>query len=77
MRLISKFEIPTHKYLDKVKAPVIIFHGTADKVIPYRSATKLKSDLKPGDEFVSIQGGEHNNLSKFDIWQKKINNLLR
>ena len=74
--IISKYEIPTNKYLPKVKSPVIIFHGTADEVIPYRCSVKLKSVLKPTDEFISIRGGRHNNLSDFDTLKKKINNLL-
>jgi len=74
--LMSKYKIPTYKYLGNVKAHIGIFHGTDDEVIPYRRAVKLKSSLKPTDEFIVIQGGKHNNLNNFDTLQKKINNLL-
>ena len=75
-RLLSKYKIPIYKYLPNVKIHILIFHGTADEVIPYRCAVKLKSSLKPTDEFVSIQGGQHNNLNNFEVLKKKINNLL-
>ncbi|MEP6597632.1 MAG: alpha/beta fold hydrolase [Ginsengibacter sp.] len=73
--ILSKYKIPVYEYLHKVKAHVIIFHGTADEVIPYRCAVKLKSALKETDEFISIPGGQHNNLNNFDVVQKKINTL--
>ena len=74
--IISKYKIPTYEYLNKVKAPILILHGTDDEVIPYRCGVKLKSALKPADEFISIQGGKHNNLNNFEVLKKKINNLL-
>jgi len=74
--IISKYKIPTHEYLRNTKVHITIFHGTADEVIPYRCAVKLKSVLKPTDEFIAIPGGRHNNLNNFDTLKKKINNLL-
>ncbi len=53
----------------------MIFYGTADEAIPYRCAVKLKRALKETDEFISIQGSQHNNLNNFDVVQKKINNF--
>ena len=64
------------KICKHVKAPVTIFHGTDDGVIPYDNASKLKKDLKPGDEFISIEGGTHNNLASFPLFQSKLDSLL-
>ncbi|MEO7561254.1 MAG: alpha/beta fold hydrolase, partial [Ferruginibacter sp.] len=71
------YKIPTWKFLQEVKAPVTIFHGTADWVIPFRSAKKLKKYLKAGDEFITIPGGGHNNLSEMPIFQSKLDSLLK
>jgi alpha-beta hydrolase superfamily lysophospholipase len=70
-------KIPTHEYLPKVTAPITIFHGTDDGVIPYRNAGRLKKLLKPGDEFVTIADGSHNDLGKFPLMHEKIDSLLR
>jgi pimeloyl-ACP methyl ester carboxylesterase len=75
--IISKYKFPVHQYLQSVKSPVVIFHGDNDDVIPFRCCVKLKNTLKHGDEFITIKGGKHNNLSTFIIFQEKIDSLLR
>lgn len=71
-----RFKLPVNEYLKKVTAPVIIFHGTDDGVITYRNAKKLKPLLKPGDQFITIDGGSHNDLTTFPIYQQKMDSLL-
>lgn len=73
---MCRFRIPTADYLREVFVPVTIFHGTKDEVIPYLNAAKLKNVLKPEDEFITIPGGGHNNLSDFEVFNKKIDSLL-
>ena len=75
--LLSKFNIPAWKYLQSVKAPVTIFHGDADEIIPYHSAARLKNVLKPADEFITIAKGRHNNLNDFTLFHQKLDSLLR
>ena len=74
---MSHFKFPVGEYLREIKQPITIFHGTADKVIPYRCAAKLKRVLKPGDEFISIESGSHNNLNDSHIFQSKLDSLLK
>ncbi len=71
-----KYKFPTNEYLLKVSAPVTIFHGTDDGVIPYKNAVRLKKMLKAGDEFVTIPDGAHNNLSKRNEMTLKLDSLL-
>lgn len=73
---MSIYKIPVNEYLQQVKYPVTIFHGTSDGVIPYRCANKLKTVLKAADEFVTIEDGTHHNLYGFDVYQKKMDSLL-
>ena len=70
------FKIPTYKYLQKVTAPVTILHGTSDGVILHRNAENLKPFLKPGDEFISVKGGSHNDLHHFTLFQRKLDSVL-
>jgi uncharacterized protein len=71
------FQFPTYKYIQTVNAPVVIFHGTHDGVIPYLHASKLKKVLAPKDQFITIPGGSHNDLETFPLFQKKLDSLLR
>jgi len=76
LRMMMHFKIPTYQYLQKVTSPITIFHGTSDGVIWHSNASRLKPFLKRGDEFVSIAGGSHNDLSESAIYQKKIDQVL-
>ncbi len=75
--LMATYKIPTYKYLQDVKVPISIFHGTGDWVIPYRCASKLKSVLKPTDEFITIPKGTHHNLNGFDLMKNKLDSILK
>ena len=73
---MSTYKISTYKYLQDINYPITIFHGINDGVIPYRCAAKLKSVLKPTDEFVTIESGTHHNLAGFDLYKNKLDSLL-
>ena len=60
-----------------MKAPITIFHGTDDQVVFYSNALKLKTVLKPGDEFITIEEGDHNNLNDFPLFKEKLDSLLQ
>ncbi len=71
------YKIPTYQYLQKVYAPVTIFHGTDDETIPFSNAEKLKKEVfKPGDELIPIVDGHHNDLNNFPLMKQKLDSLL-
>ncbi len=72
-----RLKIPTWQYMQQVTAPVTIFHGTDDGVIRFSNAEKLKPYLKSTDQFISLEGGSHNNLSEYPVYQQKLDSLLR
>ena len=74
---MSKLKLPVNEYLKEVTAPVTIFHGTDDEIIPYSVTEKLKGVLKPADEFITIEKGKHNNLNDFTLFHQKLDSLLK
>jgi uncharacterized protein len=72
-----RYTFSTSEHLQKVKCAVFVFHGTNDGVVSLRSAERLKSFLKPGDQFVVVEGGSHNDLRKFEEYHSKLRDLLR
>jgi len=75
--LMLHYKIPTYQYLQKVYAPVTIFHGTDDETIPFSNAEKLKKEVfKPGDELIPIVDGHHNDLNNFPLMKQKLDSLL-
>jgi len=74
--VMSNYKLPTYEFLQDVKVPVTIFHGTGDWVVPYSSGVRLKQYLKPIDLFIKIPKGSHNNLSESPIYQHALDSLL-
>jgi len=70
------YHFPIYSHLPQVTAPVTIFHGTADWTIPFSNASRLKSLLKVGDEFISIGGAGHNDLHEFPLFREKLDSVL-
>ena len=68
---------PNDAHLRQATMPILIFHGTRDRVVPYACAANLKTCLKPGDEFVTIEGGSHNNLGTFEAYHERLQHWLR
>ncbi len=74
MRLL--FLLPNDRHLRQSRLPVLIFHGTRDRIVPLSSAERLRSCLKAGDELVVIPGGNHHNLRTFDLYQQTLSRWL-
>jgi len=71
------YKIPTHDYIEKVTAPITIFQGTDDGLVTFNNAKKLNPFLKAGDQFVTIEGGSHNDLYNFKETIEKLESLLK
>ena len=70
------YNLPTWQYLPKVIAPVVIFQGTDDGVVPYSNAVRLQPLLKSGDRFISIEGGSHNDLPNYPLFTQTLDSIL-
>ncbi|MBC6493008.1 alpha/beta hydrolase [Flavihumibacter stibioxidans] len=71
-----RYNFPTWEFLPKVVAPVVIFHGTEDGVIPYSNAARLQPLLKPADKFITIADGSHNDLPEYEGYKKGLDSVL-
>ena len=74
---LMTLKLRTGEYLKQVDAPVLIFHGDDDNLIPLRNARKLKPVLKPGSEFIEVENGGHNDLTVAPVVVAKLDSLLR
>jgi non-heme chloroperoxidase len=46
--------------LAKIDIPVLVVHGTEDRILPYEATAKRLPALIPGLKLVSVEGGPHN-----------------
>lgn len=73
---IKKYRFETHDYLSKVKAPVYLFHGTNDELIPYHHSEQLKAE-NPTSNLILVQGMGHNGLNSNADFLAKLKEILR
>ncbi|WP_439152195.1 alpha/beta hydrolase [Winogradskyella sp.] len=77
VKQVLKYQFPNYEYLPMVNCPITILHGTKDSVVPYSSSVKLSELNLDNLEFVTIDNGEHNNLSEFKDYQNAIGKVLK
>ncbi|WP_298475194.1 alpha/beta fold hydrolase [uncultured Maribacter sp.] len=67
---LSNFRFPSNEFVQKVKCPVFIFHGTEDRVIPFASGKQLFDEI-PGNnkKFYTIKNAGHNYLQDFNSFK--------
>ncbi|MCF6295790.1 MAG: lysophospholipase [Flavobacteriaceae bacterium] len=77
VKRLLKYNFPSYQYIQDVKCPIIIFHGTEDNVIPYTSGENLYNSIVQKEKlFFTIENGGHNNLMEFDSYRKQIQKIL-
>ena len=62
VRILPVDPFPNLKRIGDVKCPVLFFHGTSDRVIPYEHGRALFGLAREPKRFVSIDGGDHNDF---------------
>ncbi|MDT0607522.1 alpha/beta hydrolase [Croceitalea rosinachiae] len=76
LKLLLKYQFESNRYIQKVNCPITIFHGTEDAIVPYESGASLYRAANEPKEFITIEGGGHNDLVQFSTYQKNIGNAL-
>jgi alpha-beta hydrolase superfamily lysophospholipase len=71
-----KYSFAVNEYVKKVEAPITIFHGTNDEVVPYKQSTRLKQENQK-IKLITIEEGHHNNLSSFKRFKTTLDSLLQ
>ena len=74
MHLLLRYKFYSNIYLAAVQAKIHIFHGTKDRIVPYKSAYKLfvKYQNELDIEMTTLVGGRHNNLNTFPQFREKL-----
>lgn len=78
VRWILRYRFRSDWYIDKVTSPVAIFHGTRDKVVPYKSGLRLYEKLTDSSDniMVTIARGKHSDLNKYPLFREKMKEFL-
>jgi alpha-beta hydrolase superfamily lysophospholipase len=74
---MCRYHFPAWQFFKNVDAPISIFHGTHDNVIPYNNAERLMKVARPGAELITLEKGSHNDLNNFPLFHQKLDSLLQ
>lgn len=74
--LLLRFPVRTYKWLEYVKCPIKIIHGTNDKLIPFKTAVSLSKIQAKNTRLYSVIGGGHNNLNTFEEYHRMLEEVL-
>ncbi len=81
--LIDLWGSPDPSYMfstiDKNETPIIMIHGTVDKLVSYENSIKLAEQLKANHikyELVTLEGGEHTPIKFYTDFVEKIASFI-
>jgi uncharacterized protein len=77
VRFVLRYHLRTDRWIQKVKCPVYIIHGTKDWLIPIRHSERLQKSNPRRITLIRIHGGGHNNLPKFDEYHSFVRDILK
>jgi len=74
---LLKYQFNTDKDIDKVTAPITVFHGIVDCTTSYKDSKNLIAlNLSTKNNFIEIEGGTHHNIREFPIYKEKLKEIL-
>ncbi len=78
VRWLLRFPFRSDNYIPKVRCAITIFHGTRDRIVPYKSGLKLYELISEdaAHNMVTIPRGRHSNLSNFPLFRDKMTEFL-
>lgn len=73
---ILKYKFETNEFLQACVMPIVIFHGTKDRVIYFESSVKLHEDFRSKATFIPLAGQGHNGMTYNDEYLRELVNVL-
>ncbi len=71
VRLLMRNRFVATAWAERVRCPVIQFHGTADRIVPMQHGQKLHEHFDvPHKSFNEVPGGRHNDANRPLFYQK-------
>ncbi len=74
-KAVLRYPLDTAAVLPRVKPPVLMLHGTEDRLIDVSHARRLKA-LAPAATLVEVDGAGHNDLQRFERYRDAIAGAL-
>lgn len=69
-RFLVRYDIPTYKYLNDYKNPVLLIHGSEDGILGVNNSRDLTAYLKPSDRYLEVAEGHNDVLYNQEVWDE-------
>ena len=76
LSLYLRYPMRTDRIIGEVVCPVYLLHGTRDEVIPFDHSVRLEKLVRSPHRLIRIEGGGHNNLSDYDLFNRELDRIL-
>lgn len=73
---MKKFQLETFEYLPKIKAPIYIFHGKEDQLIPYENSVRLSKIIESNGQLYLLNDQEHIGMNENNDFQNQLKIIL-
>jgi len=74
---LLKYPLQSDVYLSAVRAPITIFHGSADALIPSSNSQELAKQFKANDKMIIVKDLDHNNLPNCNEYLAYLRSILK
>ena len=68
---VLRYPLDTAAALVRVKTPVLMLHGTEDRLIDVSHARRLKA-LRPASTLVEVAGARHDDVARFPAYREAV-----
>lgn len=74
VKLFLRYTFRNDIHLRRASAPILIAHGTRDKIVPYKLGISLYQTVKDSGnaKMLTIPGGHHGDLNGFPVFRKAL-----
>lgn len=74
VKYLMRYTFKNEVYLKKSTSPILIVHGTKDKIVKYKLALRLYKSIKSyvDVEMLTVPGGGHGNLNQFPVFRETL-----
>ncbi|XGC80420.1 alpha/beta hydrolase [Bdellovibrio bacteriovorus] len=75
---LVRYKFRSDEWLPLSQGKILILHGTEDSIVPFSQGMKLAQiPTAQPLKFVTIEGGDHNNLSDHQMYWDEVQNFLQ
>jgi pimeloyl-ACP methyl ester carboxylesterase len=77
VKFVLRYHLRTDRWIQTVKCPIYILHGTKDWLIPLKHSERLEKLNPRHVTLIRIHGGGHNNLPTFAEYHNFLRDILK